>query len=135
MANLEISNNNSEKIEVLNPKYDSATLTASAAITVPAGQVLAFKASTGKYNLTKSGAAAQANAKAVMAETKVYAASGDKRVRIIIGGEVRADKLLFDGSDTLNTVPSGGSDSFRTQLRDFGIIAREDIDIDELDNQ
>ncbi|MBP7735947.1 MAG: hypothetical protein KA369_08245 [Spirochaetes bacterium] len=134
MANPEITQNTSEKITVMNPKYEFATLTASAAITVPAGQVLAFKASTKKYNLSKSGASAQANAKAIMAESRTWGSAGDKRVRILIGGEVRVDDLTFDGTDTIDTLPSGASDTFRTQLRGYGIIVRSDADIDEQDN-
>jgi hypothetical protein len=134
MANPEITQNTSEKIQVMNPKYEFATLTASAAITVNPGQVLAFKASTKKYNLTKSGATAQANAKAIMAESRTWSGAGDKRVRILIGGEARVDDLTFDGSDNIDTLPGGASDTFRTQLRSFGIIVRSDADIDEQDN-
>ncbi|MCP4677084.1 MAG: hypothetical protein GY854_16530 [Deltaproteobacteria bacterium] len=100
----------------------------SGAVTYPLGQVIAFDAANGNWKVTDSTVATVANAKAVLVAETVFTGSesgGIKLVRAVIGGKVDADQLVFEGTDTLDTVPSGAADSFRTQLRSYGIIAEE----------
>lgn len=115
--------------------YEDITLNAAGAVTYPAGQVLAFDASAGKWKITESGTPAVANAKAVLAEEAVFAGAGDKLVRAIIKGDVNELLLVFDGSDTIDTVPAAVDDSFRTQLRAYGLIAKKPADQRYYDNQ
>lgn len=135
MSNFTIINNDSGKIPVQNPLFETITLNAGGAVDYDAGTVLAFDATAEKWKLTESGTAAVANAKAVLAADVSFSGAGDKSVRALIGGEVVASKLIFDGSDTLDTLPAGGADTFRIQLRDYGIVAVPDSVVDELDNQ
>ena len=139
MSNFEIRNNDPTPLHVFNPLWKNAELTAPGEVTYPRGQVLAFDAASGKYLITKSGTAAVAKAEAILAHEAVYAEAGDKTVRILISGEVYEDQLVWDGSDTIDTIPTVGfyasEKSFRVQLRDMGVIARPDQAIDELDNQ
>jgi len=136
MSNFEIINNDSGKIPVWDPKFIDITLEAGEAIDYPAGQVLAFNATTGNYEATDSATAAIANAKAVLAQDVSFAgAEAQTNRRALVGGEVDETKLVFLGADDLETIPAGAADSFRLQLRDYGIIARPSQVMDELDNQ
>jgi len=131
--NFQIINNDSGRIPVFNPLYETVTVNAGGAVDYDAGTVLAFDA--GKYKLTQSGTAAVAKAQAILAQDLSFSGAGDLTARVLIGGQVVASKLIFDGSDDLDTIPATEVDSFRLMLRDYGIIAVPDTVIDELDNQ
>jgi len=122
-------------LELMNVEYRDVTLNAGGAVTYPEGQVLAFDATAAKWKITQSGTPAVANAKAVLAEETVFSGADDKLVRAIIVGRVREEKLVFDGSDTIDTIPAGVDDSFRTMLRAYGIIAESLPEQRYLDNQ
>lgn len=131
--NFQIINNDSGRIPVWNPLYETVTVNAGGAVTYNAGTILAFDA--GKYKLTQSGTAAVARAMAVLAQDLEFTGAGDKTARVLIGGQVVASKLIFDGADDLDTIPATEVDSFRVMLRNYGIIAVPDSVVDELDNQ
>ena len=133
MSNFQIINNDSGRIPVFNPKFETVTVNAGSAVDYDAGTVLAFDA--GKYKLTASGTATVARAMAVLAQDLSFPGSGDLTAKVLVGGEVVASKLIFDGSDDLDTIPATEVDSFRVMLRDYGILAIPDTVIDELDNQ
>lgn len=135
MTNPVITNNDVAGIFTFANDFRDITLSAAGAVTYPEGQVLAFNASTGKWDITKSGTAAIANAKAVLAEEAAFTGAGDKLVRACVKGEVDEDLLIFDGSDTIDTIPAGAADSFRVQLRDYMIIARKYAQQLRQDNQ
>lgn len=136
MPGLTIVNNDSGKLPVFNPIFDDIEVEAAGALDLDAGTVLAFNATTGTWWETKSGTAAVANAKAVLASDISFAGAGTiENVRSLIGGEVDESKLLFNGADTIDTIPAGAADSFRVQLRSYGIIARPGQVEDVLDNQ
>jgi len=133
---LVIINNNSGKIPVFNPLFEDLTVESGGAEDWSAGTVLAFDATTGTWKKTASGTAAIANAKAVLAQDVTFGeAEAIENKRALIGGEVDESKLIFDGSDTPDTIPATSDDSFRVQLRAYGIILRPGQVIDELDNQ
>ena len=123
MSNPEITNYDTGSLVLENGKFGDINLNAAGAIIYPAGQVLAFDATAGKWKITVSGTAAVANAKAVLAAETEFAGAGDKLVRAILGGVVDQNLLVFDGTDTIATIPAGADDSFGLQLRDYGIDA------------
>lgn len=123
MANPEITNENTGSLVLEDGKFKDITLNAPGAITYPQGQALAFDAAAGKWKITESGTAAVANAKAILAQETVFSGAGDRLVRAVIGGVVDEDLLVFDGADTVDTIPAGADDSFGLQLRDYGIEA------------
>lgn len=125
MANPEVTQYSRETLVTWDGKYRDVTLNAPGAVDYEPGQVLAFDASDGKWKITKSGTAAVANAKAVLVEEASFSGSGDRLSRALIGGEVQEDLLVWDGSDTPDTIPAGAEDSFRVQLRSYGIILRD----------
>lgn len=135
MANPTITNTDISSLFVRGNRFQDVTLNAPGAVTYPAGQVLAFDATAGKYKITASGTAAVANAKAVLAEEAVFTGAADKLTRVCLLGSVDADLLIFDGSDTIDTIPAGVDDSFRTQLRAYGIFAEEMVEQRIEDNQ
>jgi len=132
---MEVTNNDTLKLEVFNPIWDDITIEAAGADTFETNQVLAFDASTGTYKKTVSGTAAVANAKAILKEEVVFTGAGTKKTRALLGGEINSGVLVFEGADTLETIPAGADDSFRVQLRAYGIVARDGVRIDNLDNQ
>ncbi|MCK5606235.1 hypothetical protein KAR91_30325 [Candidatus Pacearchaeota archaeon] len=135
MANPEITNNDTKQIPVFNPTYDDAVLTSAGAGTWVKGTVLAFSSANGDYRKTVSGTADVANAKAILPVDVVFAGAESKNTRIINGGEIQEDLLVFDGADTINTIPASAADSFKVQLRDYGIRTLTGMILDELDNQ
>jgi len=130
----EIKNFDTGSLVLRDGNFADIILNASGAVTYPEGQVLAFNGTTGKYAETISGTAAVANAKAILAEEAVFSGSGDKLVRAVIGGVVAEEKLFFNGSDTPDTIPAA-VDSFRVQLRDYGIVIENPAEQQLLGNQ
>lgn len=135
MENPEIANYDTGSLVLRDGFFDDVVLNAPGAVTYPKGKVLAFDASAGKYKITVSGTAAVANAKAVLSEEVEFTGAGDKLVRAVLKGHVDSDKLVFDGSDTLDTIPAGADDSFKIQLRSYMIIAEKLAEQRILDNQ
>jgi hypothetical protein len=125
MTNPVIENFNTGSLVLRDGFYQDITLNAPGAVTYPDGQVLAFDASASKWKITKSGTPAVANAKAILRGEVTFSGAGDKLVRAVIKGHVNASRLVFDGSDTLDTIPGGEPDSFRLQLRDYEIIVED----------
>ena len=137
MSNPEITNYDIGDLVLENGEYDDIRLYAPAPTTYVKGQSLAFDAPNGNWKITQSGTADVANAKALLAAETIYAGPGTetKTVRAVIGGKVDASKIVFDGSDTIDTIPAGAADSFGLQLRSYGIIAKELSEQNLLDNQ
>ena len=123
MTNPVVTNNDTSPLTVWNGDFFDVTLNAVGAVDYPAGQVLAFDATAGKWKKTVSGTPAVANAKSILAEDISFSGAGDKLVRAVRTGKIDDSQLVFDGTDTLDTIPAGADDSFRLQLRSYGIIA------------
>jgi len=71
------------------------------------------------------------------AET-VDATAAPLTIRVLIEGDVDDSQIIFDGSDTLTTVPAlptGQTDDYFTQLRDYGMFAKTLKDHYIQDNQ
>lgn len=120
-----IENQDRSSLVVWNGKFKDITLNAGGAVIYPAGKVLAFDGPAGKYKITESGTAAVANSKAVLVQETEFTGAGDKLVRAVIGGRVDSSLLIFDGADTLDTIPATGDETFRIQLRSYGIVAED----------
>jgi hypothetical protein len=119
-----IQQNDISSVTLFDNVFDDVTLSATGAVTYDEGTVLGFDKATGKYVATNTTVANAENAKAVLMGTAEYSGVGDKKVRAVIGGQVDEDLLIFvDGGDGIDTIPAGADDSFRTQLRSYGIVA------------
>jgi phage baseplate assembly protein gpV len=135
MPNPEITNFDTGSLVLKDGEYSDITLNAPGAVTYPEGQVLAYDAAAAKWKITKSGTAAVANAKAILSAETEFTGAGDKLVRAAIGGTVDQNFLVFDGADTIDTIPAGAADSFGLQLRDYGILAIDPANLTAEDNQ
>lgn len=69
------------------------------------------------------------------ASETVDATSVAKTIRVLIEGDIDDSQIVFDGSDTLATVPSGETDDYFTQLRDYQMFAKTLKDHFIQDNQ
>lgn len=116
-------------LALFNNEYEDLTLAASGAADYTAGTVLAFDATTGNYKQTVSGTAAIANAKAILAHDVSFSEAGTKLIRAVIAGDVDQNLLIWDGTDTPDTIPAGAADSFRLQLRAYGIILKNPLQL------
>ena len=138
MSNMLIVVSDSIKLPIKNPVYETVQITNAFGVeaSIFEGTVLAFDATTGKYNVTHTDFPALSNAKAVCGHTVEFGIGETKEVGILRKGEVHIERLLFVKSgDDLDTIPATEVDSFRVMLRDYGILAVPDTVIDELDNQ
>lgn len=138
MSNLEITVQDSIKLPVKNPVYETVQITNvfGTEAVVFEGTVLSFDATTEKYNVTHTDFPALSNAKAVCGHTVEFEIAETKEVAILRKGQVNKERLLFvKTGDDLDTIPAGASDSFRTQLRDYGIMVIDESFQDEVDNK
>jgi hypothetical protein len=136
MANPEITNNDISSLVLRDGEFRDITLNAPGAVIYPKGQVLAFDAAADKWKKTISGTPAVANAKGVLSEEVEFTGAGDKtNVRMIKGGTLDQNLLVFDGSDTVDTIPSGADDSFQLQLRAYNIVLENPAEQRIQDNQ
>lgn len=132
MSNPENIQFNSEPVFLSDCGFQDVTLNAPGEVTYERGTVLAFDGSDGKYKVTDSTTAAVANAKAVLAEQAVFTGAGDRLSRVLVKGNVDENKLIWQGTDTADTIPAGGSDSFRLQLRDYMIVLKSPASLQEV---
>lgn len=123
MPNPVINNYDTGSLVLKDGEYADISLEAAGIVTYPEGQVLAFDAPDGNWKITQSGTAAVANAKAILAAETEFTGAGEKLVRAIIGGTVDKNLLVFDGFDSIATIPAGAADSFGLELRGYGILA------------
>lgn len=131
MPNPQVRSFSSSTIEVVNPIYLDAVVGHPIEIEEPtyafAGVCLALYAPTGGYSYTWSDIPGLDNAKAILADELYWYPGGPtfQLTRIIVGGEIYADKVLFvDEDDNINTIPAGADDSYLLQLRDNGLIVK-----------
>jgi len=126
---LQIRSFSSQKIEVFDPVFIDA-IVASPLEPSPfytyafGGLCMAYVAEFDVYVWTEADTPGLANAKAILAQNTILP-PGEVAApaRLIVGGEIAANLVLFAGQPDqgLSTIPPGGSDSFETQLREYGI--------------
>jgi len=138
MVNPEIQNNDKRELVVFNPIFRDAKVKRGAVGTLLKGTVLAFDEVTDTYLPTQipGTVGVDDNAKAVMPKDLVFAGAETLDFRIVAGGEIDENLLVFfDGNDTPATIVTGTGDTIRTQLRDYGIDILDVGDESVLDNQ
>lgn len=138
MANPTITNNDPRGLVLFNGIYRDAQVKRGAAGTLLKGTILAFDETTNTYLPTQipGTAGLDDNAKAIMPADLVFAGTETKNYRLLVGGEVDENLLVFfDGASTADTVVTGTGDTIRTQLRAYGINLNDVTDDSVLDNQ
>ena len=138
MVNPVIQNNDARELVVFNPIFRDAQVKRGAAGTLLKGTVLAFDETADTYLPTQipGSVGVDDNAKAIMVKDLVFTGTETQDFRIVVGGEVDENLLVFfDGNDTPATIVTGTGDTIRTQLRDYGIILTNVGDESVLDNQ
>jgi len=135
--NIEINTSVELWLPVFNPISAMLTLNCMAPTGIIFGGVLAFNKSTGAYCPTNSSNPDTANAKAIALECRLdIVMPGAEKFLCLIGGEGPDELINFENpADTLDTIPAGSEDSYRVQLRKYGIYLRPVVQIDEFDNQ
>lgn len=107
-------------------EYLEASVTVVASTEYKAGTALSFDAATNTYAITNSAATPTHRAVAVLANNVPESnTSTTLKLTICIKGYVDEDKLIFGGSDTINTVAADTTDTYKSQLRNYGIIAQK----------
>lgn len=133
MSNLTITNNELNSVVLFEDEYKDGLLTFAGAGTVLEGTILALDSSTLKYIPFVKGGSTNDNGipKAVVTYDVVAAGAGDVAIRLLIGGQVRKDRLVIhaDGDD------SNVDEKVIEQLRDYGIVAKSVQQLSILDNQ
>lgn len=131
MSNLVITENSTQSLTMFNPKFRAFTLTATAAITLPAGTVLGRITANDKLIQYASGASDGSETPvAVLPEEAVFTAAGDRGVNAIIGGELIESLVSVYNGGT----PAAPSESEVETLRGFGILLVKSTQQTEQDN-
>ena len=101
---------------------------------ITVGMLLGIITASGKLAQAKSGSSDGSENPRYIAISDVDATGGDvDNVTVLATGEVNAAKLVFDGTDTLDTVVN--NQSYYNHLRDYGIIATPSTQLVDYDNQ
>jgi len=136
MVNPTIQTNDARELSIFNAIFGDANIKRGAAGTLLKGTVLAFDETVNTYLPTQSPGTVGTddNAKAIIPCDMEFAGTETLAGRIIEGGEIDENLLVFfDGDDTPDTaLPSG--DTIRTELRNYGITLRNVVDDSVLDN-
>ncbi len=130
-----IINTDTSKIFLWNRRSSKGTLANStyADVVHPIGTVMGRISATGKLKPMTSGASDGSQIPVgVLMNTYTVEASSEREVHIVDDGDVASDKLVFQGSDTLNTVVSGSQ--YIDYLKRLGIKVIESTDLTEYDN-
>ena len=130
MANIEITNNETDGLVVWDPVYRDETLLDAATVTYPEGTVLGRITASGK--LTKYTTAASDGSEvpvAVLTYDVDLVAATDKPARALISGRVREGDLLADSPARALTIAEVDT------LRTYDIIAQTTQQLAEQDNQ
>lgn len=128
MSNLEIQDNTTTGVVLMEPRYEQNILNATGAITMVAGTVLGRITASGKLREYTSGAADGSEVPiAVLQNEQVFAGAGDVPINAIVGGQVRREMLVAHGVGALT---QGEVD----ELRDFTILARSTRELSDFDN-
>lgn len=133
MANPNIINVDHRQLPAGDNRYIDAVLVSGQ--TVVKDQALGIVTASGKYAALKSGETDGSQLIRAWAAEIVDASGGDKNIRILNEGDLDDSQMVFDGSDTLDTVPTGEDDSYRVALRDYGMTAKTLKDHFIQDNQ
>jgi len=103
--------------------------------TVVDKQALGIETVGGEWAALQSGATDGTQLIRGFAAADVDASGGALPIRILVQGDIDDSQIVFDGADTLATVPTGEDDSYLVALRDYGMFAKTLDDHFKLDNQ
>lgn len=133
MSNITITNNELNNVVLNEGKFDDGLLTFGGAGTVIEGTILAIDSSTLKFIPFVKGGATNDNGipKAVLTYDVTAAGAGDESVRVLVGGDVRQDRLVIDADGDNSNVDA----AVLSQLRDYAIIPIANEQLNILDNQ
>lgn len=133
MANPTITNYDRSQL-ILGPVEDKKNQTILSGEDITKGMLLGIVTASGKLAQCKSGSSDGSENPRYIAIVDTDATGGDVTgVTVLATGRVNSEVLVFDGSDTLDTVTN--SQSFYNHLRDYGIIAVKQGDLSNYDNQ
>ena len=124
MVNPVVSNVNHRNLAAGNNEYIEAILVSGQ--TVVKDQALGIVTASQKFKALVSADTLGGQLIRGFAAEDVDASGGDKNIRVLVGGKVDDSQIVFDGIDTLATVPAtpaGQPDSYLTMLRDYGMSA------------
>jgi hypothetical protein len=118
-------------IVIGNPVYEDGLLSFAGADTFAAGTILStvgVDANT-RYWIPADPTASDGSEilKGILTIASTRTGAGQNSVRVLVGGKVRRDKLLFDNGEAV-------TDFVADDLRDFGILALEVDETNILDN-
>lgn len=125
-AKVFLFNRRSAKGTIANSTYDD--------VVYPIGTVMGRISASGNLIPLESGASDGSQLPVgILMNTYTVEASSEREVHIVDDGDVAANKLVFDGSDTLNTVVSGSQ--LRDHLKRLGIkvIDSEELTVEDND--
>lgn len=135
-GNQSITNYDNSFIFLRDNKYESGTFTAGGALTLEAGTVLGRVTATGVLAVCASGLANGAQIPVgILTREHIFAGAGSETVNFCTAGEVASEKLVFDGSDTLDTDFGGRRLRDRIAGDTAGIILVDGIENTLIDNQ
>jgi len=106
--------------------------------TVVKNQAVAIETSGREYAALQSAAVDGTQFIRGFAAEGVDASGGALPIRVLVSGDIDDSQIVFDGADTLATVPAtpaGQPDDYLTMLRDYGIFAKTIKDLFIQDNQ
>ncbi len=125
------------KIFIRNNIYRTINIAASGAdLELEAGMVIGTIGATGKGAIMKSGSGDGSQFPTGVCAENITIEDGDnKDINICIGGEIAEEKLIFDGSDDLDTDVSDRNYRDRIASDTAGIILRATDDLAAYDNE
>ncbi len=122
MGNQDSYQIDNSSLVVKNSRFAPATIAAGE--NLEAGTVLGVTTADKHVACVSASNDGSQNARAILF-TDVDASGGDKQTMVLIEGDVDASHLKFDAADDLNTRPTGSTENYETQLRGYGIYARD----------
>ena len=133
MANITTTNNDLGTVILADEKFDDGLLTFAGAATAIEGTILARDSVSLKFVPYVIGGVANENGipKAVLTYDVVAAGAGDEAIRAMVGGRVRAERLVVDADGDATNI----TDAILDQLRDYSIVAQSVAELNILDNQ
>ncbi len=133
MANPEITNITHRTLKAGDNEFITAVLANGESVVE--NHALGIVTSSSEYAKLQSAAVDGSQLIRGFAAEAVNATGGASSIRVLVGGFVDQSQIVFDGADTLATVPTGEDDSYEVALRDYGMSAKTLDDHYKPDNQ
>lgn len=133
MSTVEITNNATRTVVVFGAVFEPGVVNFAGADTLLPGTILARDSVSLKYVIFVKGGSTNGNGipKAVLLNELVATGAGDLSANPIVGGRLATNKLVIDADGDASNVDN----AVRDELRDFGIITHDSVQLAEADNQ